>query len=128
MTDNITPISYVNNKGGVKSEFFNKTEKELWVWCTSKNIWVSTAHIRGTQTNEVEIFSRNFNETIEWKLGTHLFQKISSVFGNHTLDLFDSWIIHQIDRYIFWKPDLQDLAIDICSIKWNTEFYYIFSW
>ena len=31
MTDNITPISYVNNKGGVKSEFFNKTEKELWV-------------------------------------------------------------------------------------------------
>ena len=31
MTDNITPISYVNNKEGVKSEFFNKTEKELWV-------------------------------------------------------------------------------------------------
>ena len=31
MTDNITPISHVNNKGGIKSEFFNETAKELWV-------------------------------------------------------------------------------------------------
>ena len=31
MTDNITPIFYVNNKGGVKSEFFKETAKELWV-------------------------------------------------------------------------------------------------
>ena len=31
MTDNITPISHVNNKGGIKSDFFNETAKELWV-------------------------------------------------------------------------------------------------
>ena len=41
-------------------------------------------------------------------------------------DLFASRINYQIDRYIFWKPDPKVLAIDAFSIKWNTEFYYIF--
>ena len=51
-------------------------------------MWVSAAHIPGTQNTEVDCFSRNFNETIQWKLSTHLFQKISNMFGNPTLDLF----------------------------------------
>ena len=29
MPDNITAVSYVNNKGGIKSEFCNEIEKEL---------------------------------------------------------------------------------------------------
>ena len=107
MSDNITAVSYVNNKGGIKSGFCNKIAKELW------------------QNTEADSFSRNFSETIEWKLSTHLFQKISSMFGNPTLDLFASRINYQIDRYISWKPDPKALAIDAFSIKWNTEFYYI---
>ena len=34
MSDNIKAVSYVNNKGRIKSEFCNKITKELWVWCT----------------------------------------------------------------------------------------------
>ena len=79
-----------------------------------------------TQNTEADTFSRNFNEAIEWKLSTHLFQKISNMFGNPTLDLFASRINYQIDRYTLWKPDPKALAIDSFSIKWNTEFYYIF--
>ena len=37
MSDNITAVSYVNNKEGIKSEFCNEIGKELWVWCTSQN-------------------------------------------------------------------------------------------
>ena len=124
MSDNITAVSYVNNKGGIKSEFCNKIAKELWVWCTSQNMWVSAAHIPGTQNTEADSFSRNFNEAIEWKLSTHLFQKISSMFGNPTLDLFASRINYQIDRYISWKPDPKALAIDAFYIKCNTQFYW----
>ena len=89
-------------------------------------MWVSAAHIPGTQNAEADSFSRNFNETTEWRLSTHLFQNISSMFGNPTLDLLASRINYQIDRYISWKPDPKALAIDAFSIKWNTEFYYIF--
>ena len=55
-----------------------------------------------------------------------MFQKISSSFVNPTLDLFATHINYQIDRYISWKPDPKALAINTFSIKWNTEFYYIF--
>ena len=89
-------------------------------------MWVSAEHVPGTQNTEAGSFSRNFSETIEWKLSTRLFQKISSMFGNPTLDLFVSRINYQIDRYIAWKPDLKALAIHAFSIKWNTEFNYIF--
>ena len=110
MSDNITAVSYVNNKGRIKSEFCNEIAKELWVWCTSQNMWISAAHIPGTQNTEADTFSRNFSEAIEWKLSTHLFQKVSSMFGNPTLDLFASPINHQIDRCISWKPDPKALA------------------
>ena len=107
MPDNVTAISYVNNKGEIKSEFCNKIAKELSMWCTSQNMWVSAAHIPGTQNTESDSFSRNFNEAIEWKLSTHLFQKIWSIFADPILDLFVSRINYQIDRYISWKPDRQ---------------------
>ena len=48
MSDNITGVSYVNGKGGIKSEC-NEFAKELWVWCTPQSMWVSVAHIPGTQ-------------------------------------------------------------------------------
>ena len=87
---------------------------------------VSAAHIPGTQNTEEDSFSRNFYQAIEWKLSTHLFQKISSMFGNTTLDLFVPCIDYLIDRYISWKSDPEALAVDAFSIKWNTEFHYIF--
>ena len=48
------------------------------------------------------------------------------MFGNPTIDLSASRINYQTDRYISWKLDPTALAIDAFSIKWNTEFYYIF--
>ena len=64
-------------------------------------MWGSAEDIPGIQNTEAGSFSRNFNEAIEWKLSTNLFQKISSMFGNPTLELFVSRINYQIDRYIF---------------------------
>ena len=77
ISDNITAVSYVDNKGGVKSEFSNKIEKELSVWCTSQNMEVSAAHIPGTQNTEADSFSRNFNETIEWKLNSSVSKNVN---------------------------------------------------
>ena len=47
MSDNIAGTFFLKNKVGIKSEFFNKIAKELWLWCTSQNMWVSAAHIPG---------------------------------------------------------------------------------
>ena len=55
-------------------------------------MWISPAHRPGTQNTEADSFYRNFNEAIEWKLSTHLFQKISSMFGNRILDVLDTLV------------------------------------
>ena len=89
-------------------------------------MWVSAAHCPGPPNTDASSFSRNFNEAIEWKLSTQLFQKISGMFGTPTLDLFASRINYQIDRCISWKPDPKAQATDAFSIKWDTKFYYIF--
>ena len=38
MYDNITLISYVNNKEEIKSECCNEIPKELWVFFASQNV------------------------------------------------------------------------------------------
>ena len=35
------------------------------MWCVSKNMWVSAAHIPGTQNTEADSFYRYFNEAID---------------------------------------------------------------
>ena len=79
MSDNITVVPYVNNKGGIKSEFCNEIENLTIGSHPSQNMWVSVALIPVIQNTEPDSFSRNFNEAIEWKLNTHLFQNISSI-------------------------------------------------
>ena len=53
-------------------------------------MWVLAVHIPATQNSEADSFCRNFNEAIEWKWSTGLFQTNVSTFGNPTLDLFVS--------------------------------------
>ena len=81
-------------------------------------MWVSAAYTPGIQNSDGDSFYRNFNESIEWILSTHLFQKISSMLGHPSLDPVGSHINHQIDRYISWKPHPKSIATDAFWIKW----------
>ena len=93
MSDNITAVSYVNNKGELNQSFVMKLQKSYGCSVHQK-IYGYIVHMPGTQNTEADSFSRNFSEAIEWKLCFPLFQKISSMFGNPTLDLFASRINH----------------------------------
>ena len=68
-------------------------------------MWLSAAHIPGTQNIRTGSFSKIFSEAVGWKLSSQSFQKISNIFGNPTLDLFASHISYQNDKYISLKPD-----------------------
>ena len=54
MSDNTTAISYINKKGDLKSNECNKIAKEIWIWCTSRDLHKSAAHILGKNDFEVE--------------------------------------------------------------------------
>ena len=69
------------------------------MWCTSQDMWVSAAHIPGTEKTDKDNFSRNFSKAIDWKLNSYFFQKISRMFRNTTFYRFVSCINHQVDKY-----------------------------
>ena len=55
MSYNITGVCYVNGKGGIQSEC-NQIAKELWVWCTPQNMWLSAAHVPERQILRYIVF------------------------------------------------------------------------
>lgn len=86
MSGNTTAISYANNKREIKFELSNNIAKELWIWCIYQKLWISAAHIPGTQNIEAEF--------TEWKLQPQLFDKISRELSIPTIYLFMSQINH----------------------------------
>ena len=66
MSDNTTAISCINKKGGLKSNECNKIAKEIWVWCASRDLHISEAHILGKENFEADKNSRKFQDATEW--------------------------------------------------------------
>lgn len=68
MTDNPTAVSAINHMRTSHSHSCNFMAKEIWEWCLERNIWISVAHIPGTQ-NFVADFECHRNEKeAEWML------------------------------------------------------------
>ena len=47
MSDNTTAVSYINKKGSLKSHEYNKIAKEIWIWCTIRDLHINPSHIPG---------------------------------------------------------------------------------
>ena len=45
MIDNTTAVAVINHMGTCHSDNLNTLSKQLWLWCLSRNIWISAAHI-----------------------------------------------------------------------------------
>ena len=126
MSDNATAIAYINNMGGVKSKECNTVTREIWEWCIKRNLWISAAYIPGKSNITADKASRKFNDAIEWKLDTNVFNNITQKLGRPTIDLFASKDNRQLKRYMAWKPDPDATAIDAMTSDWGDEFSYIF--
>ena len=74
MTDNSTAVSAINHMGTSHSHPCNFMAKEIWEWCLERNIWISVAHIRGTQNFAADFESRRNQKEAEWMLTTSSLQ------------------------------------------------------
>ena len=126
MSDNATAIAYIKNMGGTKSSSCNKVARDIWLWCKSRNIWITIAFVPGKLNIEADVASRKFKENTEWMLNTNVFNSIIEEFGQPEIDLFASSTNRQVDKYVSWKPDPEALVIDAFTIEWKEHFFYIF--
>ena len=53
-------------QGDLKSNICNKTAKEIWILCTSRDLHISTAHIPGKDNFEADKNYRKFEDATEW--------------------------------------------------------------
>ena len=125
MSDNTTAISYIK-KGGLKSHQCNKIAKEIWIWCTSRDLHVSAAHIPDKDNFEADKNSRKFQDATEWQLNPKIYKTVCDTFGTPEIDLFASQINRQTEKYVSWKPEPEAFAVDVFSINWSHHFIHIF--
>lgn len=126
LIDNTTAVAYINNMGGSHSESCNDVANCIWSWGLQRNLWLSAAHLPGSQNIEADRASRIFDDNTEWKLHSDIFQMVTEKFFMPTIDLFASRINYQVSPYVAWHPDPGAQAIDAFTIDWGTEQFYAF--
>ena len=124
LTDNTTVLAYVRNMGGVVSEPCNNVAPEIWDWCESNATWLTLAHIPGVLNTLADHKSRHFADNLEWELSDHLFSKLCKVFGEPTVDLFESRLNNKLPKYVSIRPDPQAWKIDVFTFKWDSGLCY----
>ena len=112
--------------GGTHSAICNDITRDLLLWCKSKQIWVSACHIAGIDNSVADKFSRIMSVHTEWKLDSHVFKSLCSIYGQPEIDLFASRSNHQLKRYMSRYPDPHACAIDAFYHKWE-GYVYIFA-
>lgn len=123
--DNTTAVAYINHMGGSKSLACNEIAKEMWAWCLDRNIWLSAAHVPGTE-NIADSESRRQHDYMEWKLDSNIFKHIVSKLGTPKIDLFASRLNNQLPRYVAYKPDPSAEHIDAFTMCWGNTLMYAF--
>lgn len=119
-------MNYINAMGGTHSRECNNIAKEIWLWCISKQIWLTSAHIPGRENVEADKECRVFSDNKECMLRPGLFQRITEIWGKPSIDLFASRMNHKVAQYASWKPDPGATFIDAFSITWSAQFFYAF--
>ena len=70
--------------------------------------------------------SRSIQTAAEWKLHYNAFMLIQKVLGLCQIDLFASWLNHQLQKYVTWKPDPFAVATDVFQLSWKDRLEYAF--
>ena len=125
-SDNTTTVTYINNMDGSHSLHCNALTRDMWLWCIVKGIWLSAAHLPGSQNIQADRASRIFHDQTEWKLDQDIFHRITSQLIKPEVDLFASRLNFQLDRYVSWKPDPGALAVDAFTLDWSSYVFYAF--
>lgn len=118
LTDNTTAIAVLNHMGTSHSDPCNRFGKDIWEWCIARHIWISAAHIPGSQNITADLESRKMHSSTEWMIdSTILHEAIVKINFRPDIDLFASRLNTQFPRYVSFRPDPRAVAIDALTLN-----------
>ena len=125
LVDNTTAVSCINQMGTCHSQDLNCLVISIWEWCINHNVWLTVAHIPGTDNVIADRESRKSRSDTEWALDSHIFYKPVQECGfTPDVDLFASRLNNKCRKYISYRPDPGAQAVNAFTIPWgNLQFY-----
>ena len=89
----------------------------MWLFAKERDLWLSSAYIKGSLNVIADRRSRSFDRELEWKLNPKVFTDIlSCVKVNCEIDLFASRINCQLKTFVSYKPDPEAYAVDAFTL------------
>ena len=124
-SDNTTAVACINRCASIKESLLDLCV-EIFAWAEERDIYLSAAHVKGSDNVEADRLSRNDNIDAEWSVPQCLFDRLCSVFGRPSVDLFASRINHKLECFISWHPDPSAAATDAFAFSWGDFYGYAF--
>jgi hypothetical protein len=124
--DNMTALAYLLRMGGTKSALMNQITRDIWDWCSTRDITLSAEHIPGVDNMAADWESRHVTDASDWQLNQDIFRQLQARLGTADVDLFASRLNHQIHRYVSWRSDPLAWATDAFQIRWTELNAYLF--
>ena len=122
----MTAVSHLTEMGVIKSPECDKLSRNIWKWAEPRKIWLSAAHISGTENCTADNDSREFNNSIEWMFSDFVFKIITDLSGTLEIDLFATRLNHKLPIHVSWKPDPYSVSINARSVSWSQSYMYCF--
>ena len=116
--DNVTAVSYINQKGGTVSQLLCQLALTIWTWRVERNITLLAEHLPGHLNIQADEKSRTAKDRCNWMLNQSIFQRINSVMGPLEMDLLASRLTKQLPRFYSWRPDPEAEATDAFMQNW----------
>ena len=74
--------------------------REIWKWYISRESWLTASHIPWRDNIVVDRASNVFDDTTEWKLADHIYNRNQSLLGQSDIDMFGSRLNFHITPYV----------------------------
>ena len=89
-SDNSSAVAYINNMGGMTSQFMDQLAIDIWNWCTDHHLFISAQYLPGVLNSNADFMSRVFSDNCERALKRGIFIRICNHFYIPDIDLFAS--------------------------------------
>ena len=123
LSDNITAIAYIRNKGG-PSPKLSKLAIAIWAEAEKLGLSITCRHLAGVSNITADRLSRSPDKH-NWMLHPNLFALLDELWGPHSIDRFATFQNAQIMRFNsrFWEPGSE--AVDSMLQDWSKDNNYI---
>ena len=101
-SDNISAVTYINQKGGAHSKQLCSLPIEIWEWCLTCRITLVAEHLPGIANMIADQESRTTQDHCDWMLNPSIFQAIQEQLGPLEVDLFASRLTKLLPQFYSW--------------------------